>query len=128
MTADTEADSSSEDDSFLGADKNTVWMAKIQLQGKPVEFKLDTGAEVTVISEKVYHTLRDVKLSRPLYRPVNQTLQVVDQFPGTLKRGRQKHSEKIYGLHNNTLGLPAVITLQLSKCNDNSDSSTTAIP
>ena len=100
VAADTEADSSSEDNSFLGAvgtDKNTVWMAKVQLQGKPVEFKLDTGAEETVISEKVYHTLRDVKLgksSRRLYGPAHQPLGVVGQFTGTLKRGRRKHSER----------------------------------
>ena len=40
------------------SDKETAWTVNIRLQGKEVLFKLDTGTEVTVISEEVYHTLK----------------------------------------------------------------------
>ena len=110
--ASTEADgnSSSEDDLFLGAvgtEQNTIWTANIQLQGKQLEFKLDTGAEVTVISEKVYPTLKTSSSENLQDIPLG----VIGQFTGTLKQGKRKYSEKIYvvkGLMNNLLGLPAV--------------------
>jgi len=66
-----EADS--EEEVFLGtvtSDKETAWIVNIRLQGKEVLFKLDTGAEVTVISEEVYHTLKGTKLEKTIQSPI----------------------------------------------------------
>ena len=124
VEADSEEDDLPEDEIFIGAietRKGTVWLTNVQLQGKNVKFKMDTGAEVTVISEAVYHSLKNVQLeetSRGLYGPAHQSLEVIGQFTGSLKRGRHTHSEKIYvvrGLHYNLLGLPAITTLHLIK-------------
>ena len=116
--------SDSEEDTFLGAvnsDRGTVWRTNVKLQGREIVFKMDTGAEVTVISDSVYHTLNNVRLeesSRSLYGPAHQSLEVMGQFNGKLKRGKRSHSEKIYvvkDLHNNLLGLPAITALRLIK-------------
>ena len=90
VTAHESEASSEEDDPFLGAagagDKDT-WMTYLQLNGKDI--KMDTGAEVTVISESVYKTLTDTKLEKPsmnLYGPAHQLLpgSSFGQFTGTL--------------------------------------------
>jgi len=95
-----EADS--EEEVFLGtvtSDKETAWIVNIRLQGKEVLFKLDTGAEVTVISEEVYHTLKRAKLENPskvLYGPAQQRLEVVGQFAGSLKHGEHSYTGNIF--------------------------------
>ena len=35
----------------LSTDGKALWMVKLQISGCTVEFKIDTGAEVTAISE-----------------------------------------------------------------------------
>ena len=39
------------------------WTATIVVQGKPIIFKLDTGAEVSAISKETYNTLHPLSLS-----------------------------------------------------------------
>ncbi len=123
-TTQAEECSDTEEEVFLGAvrsDKGSVWFTNLSLQGKKVQFKMDTGAEVTVISEKAYHTLSTGKLqkaSRNLFGPTHQPLAIMGQFDGILQRGKLSYTEKIYvvkNLHNNLLGLPAIDALQLIK-------------
>ena len=62
----------------------TVWMSS---GGKGIQFKLDTGAEVTAISDSTYQTLQGVKLkqvTKPPYGPASQSLKLLDQFTGEL--------------------------------------------
>ena len=33
--------------------KDNLWMVELLLNGKPVQFKIDTGADVTTISEEI---------------------------------------------------------------------------
>ena len=42
--------------------QKTMWNVTIQVEGNDVCFKLDTGAEVTVVGEKVLHSLNSKKL------------------------------------------------------------------
>ena len=96
-----EVDSGEEDGVFLGAVGNsnkTSWITKIRLQGTEVVFKVDTGAEVTVISEEAYKNLRGTKLQTPsktLYGPSHQKLEVVGVFEGTLTKDRNEHDERL---------------------------------
>ena len=84
-----------------------------------IVFKMDTGAEVTVISEKVYCTLKKTKLEKPaivLYGSAHQPLEVLGQFSERLMYGEHSHSEDIFvvrDLHNNLLGLTAITGLHL---------------
>ena len=117
------------DAAFLGmvhTRASTVWMSSVKLGGKKVRFKLDTGAEVTAISDSTYQTLQGVKLkpaTKPLYSPASQSLKVLGQFTGELACKQHSYQEQIYvikGLRNNLLGLGAIEKLQLSQKNGSS--------
>ena len=61
-----EDEASMVDSAFLGnisLDQKYTWNAKITLCGKRVEFKLDTGAEVSALSDRVYITSLRTSLS-----------------------------------------------------------------
>ena len=101
------------------SNKETAWSINIQLEGKEISFKIDTRAEVTVISNEVYHTLKTRELEKPskvLYGPARQPLDVLGQFSGELMYGERSHTENIFvvqDLHNNLLGLTAISALHL---------------
>lgn len=44
--------------------QNLSWMSALQLNNKKVRFKLDTGAEVTAISQEIHRLLGNPKLLR----------------------------------------------------------------
>ena len=113
-----------DDPAFLGmvhSRPSSVWVSSIELAGKEVPFKLDTGAEVTAISDSTYKSLHGIKLkpaTKPLYGPASQPLKVLGKFTGTLTHKQCSHQEQIYvikGLRNNLLGLGAIEKLQLVK-------------
>jgi hypothetical protein len=43
-----------DEETFLGAVGDNLWMVDLKVNSQPVEFCIDTGAEVTVIPERVY--------------------------------------------------------------------------
>ena len=77
-------------------------------------FKLDTGAEITAISEETYKRLGQLELQQPskvLSGPVRQTLNVLGQFTATQERQTHTSQQAVFvirGLRNNLLGLPAI--------------------
>ena len=95
------------------------WTATIQLDDDLVLFKMDTGAEVTAISEREFQSLQLKKLEKPnklLLGPNCQPLNVIGQFRGTLSHKEKATQETIFvirGLKTNLLGLPAIKSLQL---------------
>ncbi|KAL5488539.1 hypothetical protein EMCRGX_G017493, partial [Ephydatia muelleri] len=107
---------------FLGGvgGRKGQWVTKMSLCGQLVQFKIDTGAEVTAISHKQYRKLKlNVTLTKPskvLYGPANQSLPVLGEFVGTLAFRDKSCSQRIFvvtGLKNNLLGLPAIEALGL---------------
>ena len=90
------------DAAFL--DMNKAWLRADKFQDKEVLFKLETKAEVIVISEEVFFILSLEKLERPskvLYGPAGQKLQVLYHFKGKLSHGSlvvKMHSFKFIGL------------------------------
>ena len=82
----------------------------LQLNSEPVEFQIDTGAEVSVISDQLHK-----KISSPSLTPVPQTLRgpgnnvlpVKGWFSGKLKKENQETEQEIYvaeSLHTPLLG------------------------
>ena len=73
-------------DEFLGvihsetdslSSTKTPWTTKLELNGRNIEFKIDTGADVTIISEQDYVSKRDGPLTqtnRVLSGPSQQKL------------------------------------------------------
>ena len=64
-------------DAFLGTvqseDKNT-WKIKLPLDEQEVEWRIDTGADITAISEKLFK-----QLPRKMLLPVNKTVRGAGQ-------------------------------------------------
>ena len=110
------------DTAFLGnirANPESLWMTQLLLNEVKISVKLDTGAEVTAISEETYRRLGrpDLQLpSKALFGPARETLDVVGQFTATLRWQNQTSQQVVFvirGLRNILLGLSAIISLQL---------------
>ena len=92
-------DSDDSEKEFLGAVSadavNTTkpWTITLKLNGRNVEFKVDTGADVTVIPESIYNPEEDGELECtgiPLNGPTGEKLDVCGRFTGHLESKDQK--------------------------------------
>ena len=95
------------------------WTVDVKVNGEPIRFKADTGADVTAIPLNDFHKLADVKLHPPkkvLHGPAKHPLKVSSQFTGTLLYKQRKTQGEIFvveGLLQPLLGLPAIESLHL---------------
>jgi len=103
----------------IATTQQKTWTATILVGGKPTLFKLDTGAEVTAVSDNFFRTCT-AQLQKPsqlLYGPGRYPIQVMGQFTVTLQykdRSSQQTIFVIKGLKTNLLGLPAITALKLA--------------
>ena len=99
---------------------NNPWRLSISLNSVPVEFDIDTGAEVSVISESGHKEIGSPPLSLPdrrLKGPSNRPLPVTGCFTGVLKHGEQEVQQEMFVVKNlchNLLGRPAINALELA--------------
>ena len=102
-----------------GAPEN-AWIARIRVDNKEILFKLDTGAEVTAISQETHQHLGKPPLQTPeklLCGPSRQPLQVLGQFLGQPTHKAQVSQQQVFvikELKTNLLGLPAITALNLA--------------
>ena len=81
--------------------------------------RIDTGAEVTAITQDAYQQLGKPPLTtadRKLFGPSTQPLEVLGTFEGHFNHRGRISQQMIYvvkGLQTNLLGLPAIAALQL---------------
>ena len=109
------------DSVFLGeiGQLDSAWFATVYLNGQSTRFKLDTGAEVTAISESTYEDLKGPQLSPPgktLYGPSRQQLHTLGQFTGDFCHNGKTAQHSVFvvrDLKSNLLGLPAITSLGL---------------
>lgn len=103
----------------IGADLATTWNCTICVNGHGVPFKVDTGPEVTVISEDLWTSLPLSELKPPtkrLHGPDSKPLKVTGELCATLQyRGRQctQSIHVVKHLQHNLLGLPAIQALHV---------------
>jgi len=92
------------------------------VNGQSVNFKVDMGAEVSVISEKTMnHLTQDTQLERKstmkrLITANRTPLDVKCEFTGHLTYINRSVEQTVYvvvGIQNNLLGLPAVKALEM---------------
>ncbi|XP_030204757.1 uncharacterized protein K02A2.6-like [Gadus morhua] len=110
---------------FLGSVscENNMWAADVQIKGKVLKFKLDTGADVTAISDS---DLKDLfpgaqmpvlhKPEKPLLGPGKIQLEVAGYAKMQLTYRAKQTEEKVYVVKNLStplLGLPAITALGL---------------
>ena len=104
---------------FLDTKRETSWTTTIVINGKEVKFKLDTGAEVTAVSEQTYKSLTGIKLQKPsrvLYGPARQALDVIGQFTEKITHQHRSAQQTVFvvqGLKTYLLGFPAITSLHL---------------
>ena len=112
------------DDYFLGSitmiDAVEDWKATLHVGRVPVEFKIDTGADVTVIPERVFNpTMGDLqKTDRRLCGPGNNMLSLAGMVETTVRHREVMTTQQVYvvkGLEKPLLGRPAIEKLGLLK-------------
>ena len=96
------------------------WEVYLTLNGVPVLFKIDTGADaVSAISETTFNQLKGVSLVHSdchLSGPSQYQLQVTSKFTATLKYGTKEAKENIFivkKLQRALLGRPGIESLHL---------------
>ena len=106
-------------DAFLGAVGDNHWTVDLHLDNTQVKLCIDTGAEVTVVSDKTWRDVRSPTLKSPerkLRGPDDHPLAVLGQWKGTLENSSTQTKETIFvveGLSKPLLGRPAIQSLQL---------------
>ena len=122
-TVSTMEEEETPDTAFLdtvSGNRSKAWIAKISVCGREVQFKLDTGAEVTAISERMWQMLGKPQLQTPkkqLFGPASQPLQVLGHFSGLLSHKDKEARQNVFvveGLKTNLLGLPSISALNLA--------------
>jgi len=109
---------------FLGAvisetSLQNPWVVTVELNGVPIECYIDTGAEVTVITEDLYHRVGSPSLMVPdktLKSANNQPLSVKGMFVGHFyyhNMYTDQHCYVISDLAKPLLGRPAIEKLKL---------------
>ena len=76
----------------------TPWVIKVQLNNRDLEFKVDTGADVTVLPEGNYQPGRDGALEttmRKLSGPTGDKLKVLGKISGYIKRQSNGTAERV---------------------------------
>ena len=95
------------------------WTMQISVNQVNLHFKLDTGVEVTAISEKAYKALSSSKTTQPVKKlcgPTNKLLKVIGRLTVSMTHKDHSCEQDILGvshLHHNLLGLPAIKALHL---------------
>jgi len=111
-----------QEDPFLGAinpQSQSQWTEIVHLNGHPIQFKLDTGAEVTAMSEATYNHIGRPHLEKSekkLLGPAGTALSICGQFQADLVYKTTHSKQLVYvvqSLKTNLLGLPAIISLNL---------------
>ena len=110
------------DDNFLGAvdsKQKIQWLTEINVNDVMVTFKIDTGAEVSAISETTLKQLQPVQLKKPsrnLYGPAMSRLEVMGQFTANLTYKHTSCKQMVFvvkDLKQNLLGLRAITSMNL---------------
>ena len=96
-----------------------VWMVTLEMLGRELAIKIDTGAAVAAISRECHELLGKPELQKPqklLEGPDNQPLNVVGEFETNISHKCKSAKQHIFVVENlrvNLLGLPGIIALNL---------------
>ncbi|XP_024117381.1 uncharacterized protein K02A2.6, partial [Oryzias melastigma] len=94
---------------FLGSVCNTnekaeAWTVLLQVESCPVQFKIDTGADVNVINEGTFHTLDKVKVLKPSDLPLDSPggeLSCLGCFDAAVCYKGKSYTSRMYVVHGN---------------------------
>ena len=111
-------------DIFLGVigndTDNNSWTVTANVNGSPVCFKLDTGADMSIISDEVYQSLQPLpkllESEKNLYGAAHTKLNVRGYFKANLEHGDRMSEQEVFvvsGARCALLGRPAIESLNL---------------
>lgn len=95
------------------------WTTQVTVNQVVLNFKLDTGAEVTAISEQAFKSLGSPELQQPVKKlcgPTNKPLKVLGRQTVSMSYKNTSCEQEIFvvsHLQHNLLGLPAIKALHL---------------
>ena len=121
-SSDSESDSDTDTKTFVGVitrGDETPWSITIFVNDTPIDFEIDTGAVVSVISTKTYKEIGSPSLTAPtksLHGPSSKKLSVKGQFTAALRYGSKVIEQELYvvdKLHKQLLGRPAIEALKV---------------
>ena len=104
---------------FLGVDSGinitNQWMTKLKLNLQIIKFKIDTGADVTVIPSTTYDLYYDGTLHHTKAHARNE-LKVHGWFEANFEKGKDEVKETVYvvGLQTPLAGIPIIGKLNLT--------------
>ena len=89
---------------FLGAVSDSSggddpWAIELTLQGRPLTLHIDTGAEVTVITEQAWKGVGQPHLELPdrtLRGPDSHLISTLGKFTGTFLQGTRRAESEVY--------------------------------
>ena len=121
-----ESPGSTAEEAFLGhltqqGASPSPWAVTLFLNGKPIQFEINTGAEVSVISQRAHQEIGSPTLQPPqrtLQVPCNHALPAKGQFTGKLCRGERGVDQEVFvvgKLRRPLVGRPAIEALDLMK-------------
>ena len=121
-----ETDSETTKGPFLGAingedSKDEEWAVELTLQGNPATLHIDTGAEVAVVSEKLWRSVGRPELTpsdRTLRGPDSRPIPTLGKFLGAFTHGTRQAEGDVYvvkRLTKSLLGRPTIRDLELVK-------------
>lgn len=102
-----------------GGHRQSRWIEKVNVDQQEIEFKLDPGADVTVISSKTFSQLWLQPSTRILNGPDGQNLNLQGKFRSRLSFKENDIKKEIFvvsHLDRSLLGLAACEDLNLVKC------------
>ena len=111
-----------EDYGLLGevnSNNSEPWIINLKVKDTDIQFKIDTGAVLSVVLEYVFKKLKNIKLVKAdkiLFEPGQKQLQVLGKFKCELKAKTAKSNQELYavkGLRNSLLGRTAIQSLGL---------------
>ena len=112
-----DADGSDADYAFLGSiDDSDQWLITLQLVNTEVKFRIDTGADETVIPDHVYNELPDANPLKEADKKLfgvgsKNVLPVVGMFTADIQWKLKTSTQNIYvveGMHKALLGNPSI--------------------
>lgn len=93
-----------EEDVVLGAvgteEGGNIWSVKLSLNNSPVFFKINTGADVTIVPESIYNSLHpsptQIKSSKTLFGPADTALPTHGYFMGKITHAEKATDQEIF--------------------------------
>lgn len=77
-----------------------IWSVKLSLNNSPVSFKINAGADVTIVPESIYNSLHpsptQIKSSKTLFGPADTALPTHGYFMGKITHAEKATDQEIF--------------------------------